>query len=149
VVTGGASGIGAGIAAVLAKAGATVVIADRDEAGAQREVATLKGVGHRADSVVINLAEEASIVGAAAALIARHGAPWLLVNNAGLQDREDLLEATAAEWDRVNAINARAPFLLTREIARAMVEKGEGGRIVNIASNCVWSPMVTGLSSYA
>jgi NAD(P)-dependent dehydrogenase (short-subunit alcohol dehydrogenase family) len=149
VITGGASGIGAGVASVLATAGATVVIADRNEAGAQRGVEILKKAGHRADSVLIDLADEASIVRASAALIARHGVPWLLVNNGGLQDRENLLEATAAEWDRINAVNARAPFLLTREIARAMVSKGEGGRIVNIASNCVWAPMVTGLSSYA
>lgn len=149
VVTGGASGIGAGIASVLAQAGATMVIVDRNEAGARREATTLTDAGHRAEAVVVDLGDEASIVQACAAIIERFGAPWVLVNNGGVHDREELLEATAAEWDRINAINARGPFLMTREIARAMVAEGKGGRIVNVASNCVLAPMVVGLASYA
>jgi NAD(P)-dependent dehydrogenase (short-subunit alcohol dehydrogenase family) len=149
LVTGGGSGIGAGICAVLAEAGANVIIADRDEAGARREIAALTQAGHKASSVNIDLAVETSVVQGCADIIARHGTPWLLVNNAGVHDREALLEATAAEWDRIHAINARGPFLMTREIARAMVAARAGGRIVNIASTSVKSPMVVGLTSYA
>ena len=149
VVTGGGSGIGAGIAGVLAQAGAHVVVADRNEEGARREAAALTEAGHKAHWVVVDVAEESSIVRACAEIIERHGAPWLLVNNAGVHDRENLLNATAAEWDRIVAINARGPFLMTREIARAMVAAGKGGRIVNIASNCVLAPMVMGHSAYA
>jgi NAD(P)-dependent dehydrogenase (short-subunit alcohol dehydrogenase family) len=149
VVTGGASGIGTGIAAVLAEAGATVVIVDRNEAGVREEAARLVAAGHEADGVVIDLLDEAAIVRGCAEIVGRHGAPWLLVNNAGVHDRELLLEATAAEWDRVNGINARGPFLMIRELARAMVARGEGGRIVNVASNVVLAPMVMGHVSYA
>lgn len=149
LVTGGSSGIGVGICAVLAEAGATVIIADRDDAGARREVAALTQSGHRASSVTMDLAVETSVVRGCAEVLARHGTPWLLVNNAGVQDREALLEATAAEWDRVHAINARGPFLTTREIARAMVAAGAGGRIVNIASTSVKAPAVIGLAAYA
>lgn len=149
IITGAASGIGAGIAEVLAEAGATVIIADRDAAGVQRETDRLVAAGHKADAMVMDLADEASVVSACTDMIARHGAPWLLVNNAGVHDREPLLEATAAEWDRINAINARGPFLMIRELGRAMVAAGQGGRIVNVASNCVWAPMVVGLTSYA
>jgi NAD(P)-dependent dehydrogenase (short-subunit alcohol dehydrogenase family) len=149
LVTGGGSGIGVGICAVLAEAGADVVIADRDDAGARREVAALTQAGHQASSVSMDLAVETSVVRGCAEVIARHGTPWLLVNNAGVQDREALLEATAAEWDRVHAINARGPFLTTREIARAMVAAGAGGRIVNIASTSVKAPAVIGLAAYA
>ena len=94
IVTGGASGIGAGIAAVLAEAGAIVVIADRDEAGARRVAATLKEAGRAPRPVHVDLADETSIVRACAEVISRYGAPWLLVNNAGVQDRELLLEST-------------------------------------------------------
>jgi NAD(P)-dependent dehydrogenase (short-subunit alcohol dehydrogenase family) len=149
IVTGAASGIGAGIAEVLAEAGATVIIADRDAGGVDREAERLVDAGYKADAMVVDLADEASIMRACADMIARHGAPWLLVNNAGVHDREPLLEATAAEWDRINAINARGPFLMIRELGRSMVAGGQGGRIVNVASNCVRAPMVVGLTSYA
>jgi NAD(P)-dependent dehydrogenase (short-subunit alcohol dehydrogenase family) len=149
LVTGGASGIGAGIALVLAEAGATVVIADRDETGARREAAALTQAGHKAGAVHIDLADEASIVSGCAAVVSGHGTPWALVNNAGLQDRQLLLEGTAAEWDRMNAVNARGPFLMTREIARAMASAGQGGRIVNIASAALVGSLVKGLAAYA
>ena len=149
LVTGGASGIGAGIARSLAEAGATVVIADRDGAAAKREAAAQTESGHKAGTVQVDLAEEESIVRACAEVVSEHGAPWVLINNAGLQDRELLLEGSAAEWDRMNAVNARGPFLMTREIARAMVAARRGGRIVNIASAALVGSIVKGLSAYS
>jgi NAD(P)-dependent dehydrogenase (short-subunit alcohol dehydrogenase family) len=149
LVTGGASGIGTGIAAVLAEAGATVVIADRDETGAQREASVLKSAGHQAGAVHIDLADEGSIVRGCAEVVSAYGVPWVLVNNAGLQDRELLLEGTAAQWDRMNAVNGRGPFLMTREIAGAMAAKAQGGRIVNIASAALVGSLIKGLAAYA
>jgi NAD(P)-dependent dehydrogenase (short-subunit alcohol dehydrogenase family) len=149
IVTGGASGIGTGIATVLAESGATVVIADRDQAGATRQASILISAGHQAAAVCIDLAEEASIVRGSGEILSTYGAPWVLVNNAGLQDRELLLEGTAAQWDRMNAVNARGPFLMTREIARAMVARAQGGRIVNIASAALVGSLVKGLAAYA
>ena len=148
LVTGGASGIGMGIATMLAAAGATVVIADIDEAGAKREVAVLGAAGHDAGAVQVDLAEEASIVRACAEVADNFGPPRVLVNNAGLQDRELLLEGTATHWDRINAVNARGPYLMTREIARLMVAAGDGGRIVNIASAALVGSVVKGLAAY-
>jgi NAD(P)-dependent dehydrogenase (short-subunit alcohol dehydrogenase family) len=148
LVTGGASGIGIGISAVLAEAGATVVIADRDEEAAKRVVADLKEAGHKAGSVPVDLAEEASIVRACAEVISNFGTPWVLVNNAGIQDRQLLLEGTAEEWDRMNAVNGRGPFLMTREIGRAMVTQGAGGRIINIATAGLRGSIVKGLAAY-
>jgi NAD(P)-dependent dehydrogenase (short-subunit alcohol dehydrogenase family) len=148
LVTGGASGIGIGISAVLAEAGATVVIADRDEEAAKRVVADLKQAGHRAGSVQVDLAEEASIVRCCAEVLASFGTPWVLVNNAGIQDRQLLLEGTAEEWDRMNAVNGRGPFLMTREIGRAMAAQGAGGRIINIATAGLRGSIVKGLAAY-
>jgi NAD(P)-dependent dehydrogenase (short-subunit alcohol dehydrogenase family) len=148
LVTGGASGIGSGIAAVLAEAGATVVIADINAANAAKEVATLTASGHRAGAVHVDLADEASIVRGCADASSRFGTPWVLVNNAGLQDRESLLNGTAAEWDRMNHVNGRGPYLMTREVARAMVAAGVGGRIVNIASASLVGYIVKGGAPY-
>jgi NAD(P)-dependent dehydrogenase (short-subunit alcohol dehydrogenase family) len=148
LVTGGASGIGAGIATVLAQADATVVIADIDDARAATQAAALTGAGYTAWAVHTDLADEDSIVRGCAEVVSRYGAPWLLVNNAGLQDRQLLLEGTAAEWDRMNRVNGRGPFLVTREIARAMVAKGDGGRIVNIGSAALVGSIIKGLAAY-
>lgn len=149
VVTGGASGIGQGIAEVLAQANATVVIADIDEAGAKRQAEILSERSFKAHALRIDLANEESIVRGCAKLASMHGTPWLLVNNAGLQDRELLLEGTAAHWDRMNAVNGRGPYLMTREIARTMVAGKGGGRIVNIASTALIGSLVRGLAAYS
>jgi NAD(P)-dependent dehydrogenase (short-subunit alcohol dehydrogenase family) len=148
LVTGGASGIGVGIAQLLAEAGAKVVIADISEQSAHAQASALVDVGHQADAVTIDLADEASIIATCAQVVASHGTPWALVNNAGLQDRELLLEGTAAHWDRMSAVNARGPFFMMREIGRAMVAAGLGGRIVNVASAALIGSIIHGLSAY-
>jgi NAD(P)-dependent dehydrogenase (short-subunit alcohol dehydrogenase family) len=148
LVTGGASGIGVGIVTMLARAGATVIIADRMKAAAAALASRLVEDGYQAGSVHVDLADEASIVRACQDVRARFGAPWILVNNAGIQDRQLLLDGTAEEWDRMNAVNGRAPFLLTRELGRAMVERGEGGRIINVATAGLRGSVVKGLAAY-
>lgn len=146
VVTGGAGGIGSGIARVLCEAGAHVVIADRDEAAAKRQAEAL---GSNATSIHLDQGDEASIVRCCAAIVEHHGAPWALVNNAATQDRQLLLEGTAEEWERIYRINTRGPFLLMRELGRAMAAGASGGRIVNIASIAVRTPGIKGLGLYA
>ena len=148
LVTGGASGIGIGISTVLAEAGATVVIADRDEEAAKRVVADLKQSGHRARSVQVDLAEEESIVRCCAEVIASFGTPWVLVNNAGIQDRQLLLEGTAEEWDRMNAVNARGPFPHDPRDRPRDGAQGAGGRIINIATAGLRGSIVKGLAAY-
>lgn len=148
LVTGGASGIGAGIAEILAEAGANVVIADIDAAGAEAQAAALVAAGHDAAWVALDLADEASVIAACAKVLAEHGAPWLLVNNAGLQHRELLLEGTSAFWDMTHAVNSRGAFLISREIAKAMVAGGQGGRIVNCASTGLVGQMCHGHAAY-
>jgi len=148
LVTGGASGIGAGIAEVLAEAGAKVVIADIDAARAGAHAAELIASGHQAAAVALDLADEASVVAGCAKVVADHGTPWVLVNNAGLQHRELLLDGSVVHWERNNAVNARGPFLMTREIGKAMVAAGQGGRIVNVASSGLIGQMVHGLAAY-
>jgi NAD(P)-dependent dehydrogenase (short-subunit alcohol dehydrogenase family) len=144
IVTGGASGYGVGVCEVLAEAGATVVVADIDVDGAGAMAESLRASGAVARSLGVDLAAEDSIVAAVAEVAQSVGTPWLLVNNAGIQDREWLTEMSAAEWDRNHAVNARGPFLMTREVAKAMISHGKGGRIVNVASAWLRGMMVVG-----
>jgi NAD(P)-dependent dehydrogenase (short-subunit alcohol dehydrogenase family) len=148
IVTGAAGGIGAGIADVLAEAGAMVIVADINADGAQAKAAALRDAGHKAEARALDLADEASVVQVCADIVAAHGAPWVLVNNAGLQDREYLLEASVDEWDRIHRVNARGVFLMTREVGKAMAAAGKGGRIVNIASATLVGMTVKGTSAY-
>jgi NAD(P)-dependent dehydrogenase (short-subunit alcohol dehydrogenase family) len=149
IVTGSAGGIGLGIAEVLAEAGATVVLADLQEAKAQEQADALTARGLRAAALGLDLADEESIVRGCAEVEKSHGAPWILVNNAGLQHREMLLEGTSAFWDKTLTVNARGPFLITREVAKLMVAEGQGGRIVHIASAAVVGALTQGHAAYA
>jgi NAD(P)-dependent dehydrogenase (short-subunit alcohol dehydrogenase family) len=146
VVTGGARGIGFGIARMLAGAGAQVVIADLDGPAAAAAAVELGG---DCSAVTLDLADETSIVSACAQIAAHHGTPWLLVNNAALMDRELLLEGTSAQWERTMTVNARGPFLMSREIARQMVAQGQGGRIVHVASAALLGAITQGHAAYA
>lgn len=148
LVTGSASGIGGGIADALAEAGAMVIVADINAGGAAEKAAVLVAAGHKADSIAIDIASEASVVAACAQVVEKHGAPWALVNNAAVQDRQLLLDIEAEEWDRVIRINSRGPLLMTREIARAMVAARRGGRIVNIASMSIQGQLLHGHTAY-
>lgn len=148
LVTGSAGGIGAGIALSLAHAGALVVVSDINSEGARAKAQELMAAGHQADWIMIDVADETSIVAACAELVGRHGPPWALINNAGVQDRQYIAEETADAWDRIQAVNARGPFLVTRELGRAMAAAGQGGRIVNIASGVLAGMIVKGAAAY-
>jgi len=143
IVTGGAKGIGRGIAERLVEAGANVIVADIDEeAGA----ATAANIG--AEFVGADMASEEDLQKLVSKTVERHGTVDILVNNAGIYPFKPALEMTAAEWDRVQAINLRGLFLLSREFAKAAAAKGTGGAIVNIGSIDSFHPSSVGLAAY-
>lgn len=148
LVTGAASGIGAGIARVLAEAGAMVVIADIKEGMARRLADELIDQGLRADAFALDVECETSIIEVCRAVLARHGAPWVVVNNAGIQDREVIELETVESWDRIQAVNTRGPFMVTREFGKIMAETGQGGRFVNIGSAVLAGMLTKGAAAY-
>lgn len=148
LVTGAAGGIGGGIAEVLAEAGALTVIADIDAEAAAAKSAELQDRGWSAASVGLDVANEQSVIAACSVIVAEHGVPWVVVNNAGIQNRQYLDDETVEGWDRIQAVNARGPFLVTREMARAMRQAGVGGRFVNIASATLSGMLVKGAGAY-
>lgn len=134
LVTGSSRGIGAIIARALADAGATLVLNGVDEARLEAAAAALaqetgREVHHRAFDVT----DEDALESAVASIESEIAPIDVLVNNAGIQHREPLLEVSRADWDRVLAVDLTSAFLVGRAVARGMTARGRG-KIVNIAS---------------
>ena len=128
VVTGGASGIGLASGAILAEAGARVFLVDRDGDAAQAAAERL-GAGVRA--MALDVADEAAVDRAFAAIAESEGRLDILVNSAGMAIRKPATELSLADWDKVVAVNMTGTFLCARAAARVMTA---GGSIINISS---------------
>ncbi|HTO83228.1 MAG TPA: SDR family NAD(P)-dependent oxidoreductase [Methylomirabilota bacterium] len=133
LVTGGSKGIGAEICRVLADAGADIVAVARDHEGLQQAKAAVEAKGRRCLLVEADLATVEGPKEAARSALAAWGNIDILVNNAGITAIESILEAKVESWDRIMAVNLRAPFLLAQALAPAMIER-RAGKIVNISS---------------
>lgn len=133
LVTGGSKGIGAESAVVLAQAGADVAIVGRDEEGLRDTAARIAAAGRRCIVIVADLGTIDGPQDAATVALSAFGTVDILVNNAGIARIAPLLEATAADWDETMAVNLRAPFLLARALAPAMIAQ-RSGKIINVSS---------------
>lgn len=133
VVTGGAAGLGLGIAQGLAAAGARVVLVDVSPQ-VHAAAAHLADHGLPAGAVQADLADRAQLASAATqALELLDGRVDILVNNAGYQVRESALQLTTEDWDGQLELNLTASFLLAQRFAVGMLERGRG-KIINLAS---------------
>ena len=133
VVTGGSSGIGAGMAAALARAGARVVLVARDAERLEESAAALRARGAEAACVSADLAGRPAVAQAADEAEAAFGPPDILVNCAGINLRPPLGSLTVEDWDATMAVNLTAPFLLGQRFGPGMAERG-WGRIINVTS---------------
>lgn len=131
VVTGGGRGLGLGITQAMLRAGADVVVLARNPV--PDELADeARALGRNLWFQPVDLADEAALTAAAAAILAAHRVD-ILVNNAGTQDRHDSVDFPLAAFDAVLDVNLRAVFQLCQVFGREMVARGEG-KIVNLAS---------------
>jgi 3-oxoacyl-[acyl-carrier protein] reductase len=134
LVTGAASGIGAGISVAFAREGADVVLVDLAEpAAATGVLAAVRGHDREALYIQADVSDEDSVTAMASTALARFGRVDVLVNNAGIFTQSLLADMPVADWDRVLAVNLRGPFLCCRALIGPMLERGSG-RIINIAS---------------
>ena len=133
VVTGGSSGIGAGMASALARAGAQVVLVARDAERLAEAVASLRGHRCSAEWVSADLSDRREVERAALACVEPFGEPDILVNCAGINLRPPLGSLTIDDWDVTMAVNLTAPFLLGQRFGPAMAARG-WGRIINVTS---------------
>jgi NAD(P)-dependent dehydrogenase (short-subunit alcohol dehydrogenase family) len=147
-VTGAAEGMGHEIAKLLAASGASVAILDRNSGGAMEVARTIDARGGRAVAIGMDLADEHSIVAGVQQVAQQFGGIDILVNCAGIQNRELLTETSTELWDLVHSINSRGLFVCVREAARIMRAAGRGGRIINISSMGSIHPIMPGLAAY-
>lgn len=133
-VTGGASGIGQGIARALLASGATVVIADLELERIEAALADLAAPAARASGVVLDVRDREGWRAAKGEAERRHGPVSLLFNNAGVTAYDPIIDTPSELWDWVIAINLTGVFNGVSAFGRDMVERGGGGHIVNTAS---------------
>lgn len=147
LITGGSRGIGAAIARRFAKDGAEVVITYVNGAArAQQVIADVKAAGVRGLALQADAADAAAVQAAVAQTRRDFDRIDILVNNAGIFTTAPLTETSDEAFDRMVAINVRAPFVAAREAARLM---GPGGRIINIGSVLGEIVPFPGLTAYS
>jgi 2-hydroxycyclohexanecarboxyl-CoA dehydrogenase len=135
VVTGAGSGIGRATAQALAAAGARVVVADIDRERGLATAAALREQGRQADFLAVDMTDGASIDAFAGAVQSQFGTVDILVNGAGWGRTAPFVEGTPEFWSKLVALNFIGPMTLAKALLPAMIERGSGGKVVNIASD--------------
>jgi NAD(P)-dependent dehydrogenase (short-subunit alcohol dehydrogenase family) len=133
LVTGAASGIGRACALALAEAGAKVVAADINAAGARATAEAIAAFQRVAIAVAADVGDLTQIDAMVKQALAEFGKIDILVNNAGVTRRADIMDLTEADWDRIHRVNAKGVFFCLQRVAREMIPN-RSGRIINIAS---------------
>jgi galactitol 2-dehydrogenase len=130
-ITGAARGIGAAFAAAYAREGARVAVADIDVTAAKK---TAAAIGEPAFPIQLDVTEQRSIEAAVAEVIDRTGGIDILVNNAALFDLAPILDIRRESFERLFAVNVAGVLFTLQAVARGMILRGQGGKIINMAS---------------
>ncbi len=133
IITGGNGGIGLGMARGLARAGAGICVAARDESKSGRAVEELKTLGSDSFSVFVDVTEEASVEAMIKKVMDRYGRIDILVNNAGMSIRGPVQSLKLEDWRKVLDTNLTGAFLCSRAVYPCMKRQG-GGKVINIGS---------------
>ena len=148
LVTGGAQGIGLGIAKAFLEAGANVVISDRNEDGLKKAMTALKRrFGKKVYGIHADVSREGDVKKMVGESVREFNKIDILVNNAGFGGMNYFWEMSLHEWDDVLNTNLRGAFICSKEVVKVMLDKGVKGKIINIASTNSIIPS-TGISAY-
>jgi meso-butanediol dehydrogenase / (S,S)-butanediol dehydrogenase / diacetyl reductase len=133
IVTGGGSGIGEAVAGRLFAEGASLVVVDANDEGAQR-VAESLGDAKRAYAVALDVTDRARVNMMMAEAAARFGHLHALVNCAGIRGVSSVLDVEAEQWARVHAVNLEGTLIVSQAFARLALKTGQPAAIVNVSS---------------
>ena len=133
LVTGASYGIGYAIAKGMAEAGATIVFNDIKQELVDKGIAAYEADGIKATGYVCDVTDEDAVTEMVAKITKEVGVIDILVNNAGIIKRIPMCEMTAAEFRQVIDVDLNAPFIMSKAVIPAMIEKGHG-KIINICS---------------
>lgn len=134
LITGSTRGIGFALAQGLAEAGAAVILNSRQQDAVTQAVSKLQALGLNARGAVFDVADPAGVDAAFEGFDRDGLAIDILINNAGIQHRQPMLDLSLDDWNRVINTNLTAAFVVGRAAARRMVNRGNGGKIINIGS---------------
>ncbi len=148
LVTGATSGFGQHFARTLAASGAAVALTGRRSEILEELEAEIEAKDGRALGIVMDVMDAGSIRNAVKVAETKLGPINVLVNNAGISRADMAANITEEDYDAVLGTNLKGPFMLAQEVGRRMIERGEGGSIINIASMLAYRPF-RGLTTYA
>lgn len=134
IVTGGASGIGAALCRGFAEEGASVVVADLNEALANELAGEIKQAGGKALAVVMDVTKRDEVKAGIEATVSEFGKLDALFNNAGMNSPMKLLDVTEENFDLIMRVNVLGVLIGMQEAAKQFIAQGSGGKIVNTAS---------------
>jgi len=134
IITGAGQNIGRAMAERFAREGSAVAVVDIDAGRASRVAEGITATGGRALALTVDVTSEPAVEAMVARVTADFGRVDILVNNVAATINRGILETTLEDWDHVLAVTLRSTFLCTKHVARAMVEAGSGGAIVNVGS---------------
>jgi gluconate 5-dehydrogenase len=135
LVTGGSRGLGRAMALALAEAGADVALTGRDAASLERTAGEIRALGRRAWPIQADIGVPAQCEAACVRALAEHGPFDILINNVGgRRDPTPVVEMAVERWRELVDLNLTSTFVCSKIIGGAMVARGTGGRVINIAS---------------
>ena len=147
LVTGAGRGIGAAVATVLAREGATVALLDADAGAAEATCAALRAGGSRSIPYAVDVSDRAAVEGVVADVERRLGPLHTLVNVAGILRTGAVVDFADEDWDATFAVNTTGVFVASRAAARRMAPRGRGC-IVTVGSNAAGVPRMS-MAAYA
>ncbi len=133
LVTGGTHGLGMAVATGLAQAGATLVVNGHSPEKMEQALKEYAAQGIDAHGYIFDVTDEAAATAAVAKIAEEVGPIDILVNNAGIIKRIPATEMSLADWQSVINVDLTAPFIMSKAVARSMIERG-GGKIINMCS---------------